>query len=786
MTAKRFSLALLMFVLMMLPISAVFADVDPLPDPPDWSTEGLRIDYQRVNVTIDNQIATTHIDQLFVNESDRLMEGTFLYPLPEGAAVSELTMWINGEPIESKILPKEEARAIYDEIVRSLRDPALLEYVDRNVIQANVFPIPPGEERRIEIEYTSLLSAESGLVHYTFPQAVGVASNLPLGEQAIRVEIDSAEPLRAIYSPTHPVDVAREGEFAAVAGYEAQNVVANQDFELYYTISAEAVGAHLLSYREPGSDGYFMLLAAPAAATEDVVAKDVIMVVDTSGSMESVKMDPAKLATKYVVDHLNPDDRFNLIAFGTSTRRFSDELLPVDGLAAAEVFIDNLAALGGTNISTALLEAAQSVDPTRPTTILFVTDGNATEGITERADLISAVADDLPPNARIFAFGVGNDVDPDLLDGLAQLYRGTTEYVREGETIDEEIGNFYQKISAPVLSDISLEIDGALVDQLYPVALPDLFIGSQLVVTGRYRAGGPVTVRLSGSVNGEPRTFTFDDQMLHDSGGDEFIPHLWATRAVGHMLREMRLNGENEELVQSVMALSTRYGIITPYTSFLIEEEDIWQQLGRDPQPVPEFEGEAGWSGVEEAAQEESVAIDMAEDVADLADADSVASSVNVQTTAESEGVAAVPAENSVRVVDAKTFVLRSGVWIDTSYDASRHTLRPVAFASDAYFDLISAEPELARYFALGNELVVVVDEMAFLVGESVETSEAALSAVDTMGVKDAVSAEATPAPAEPDSPTKPRTQPGLCGALFAYPILLGFGSVAWWVGRRW
>ena len=340
-------------------------------------------------------------------------------------------MWVNGEPIEAKILEKEEARAIYDEIVRQLRDPALLEYVGSDAVQANVFPIPAGEERLVEIEYTHLLPAENGLIHYVYPQTADLYTNAPLGEQSIRVEVVSDEPIRTIYSPSHSVAVsradasARDGAFNAVVGYEASDVTPDQDFELYYTVAPEAIGLNLLSYKEPGEDGFFLLLVSPGIeAGETAVAKDVILVLDTSGSMEGVKLDQAKAAAAYVAAHLNAEDRFNIVAFSTGTNLYERALAPAAEAGDAAQFINSLDAVGGTNISAALLEAAALVDQERPATIIFLTDGLATEGITDTGLLLESVAAEMPGNARLFAFGVGDDVDTLLLDTLAQDHRG--------------------------------------------------------------------------------------------------------------------------------------------------------------------------------------------------------------------------------------------------------------------------------------------------------------------------------------------------------------------------
>ncbi|MCA9958191.1 MAG: VWA domain-containing protein [Anaerolineales bacterium] len=681
-----------------------------LPDiiePPIWEFDGLRIEYQRVNVTIENQVATTHIDQLFVNDNDWMLEGQYLFPLPEGAAVSQLTMWVDGNPIEAKILERDEAQQIYDNIVRQMRDPALLKYVGTQAIQANVFPIPPRDERRIEIEYTQVLPADNGLIHYVYPQSTDLYTNTPLDEQSIRVEVQSNEAIRAIYSPSHRVDIFRDGEFRAVAGFEEANVNPTQDYELYYSVSPENIGLNLLTYREAGQDGFFLLLVAPSVTVDEVVAKDVILVVDTSGSMEGEKMTQAKEAARYVIEHLNDADRFNIVAFSTGVRSFAPELVTAENAGDYDSFINSMEALGGTNISQALLEAAAMADAERPTTILFLTDGLATEGITDTPLLLDSIEQATPDNVRIFAFGVGDDVDTLLLDSLAANQRGTSTYVRPFEAIDEEVSAFYAKVSTPVLANISLDFGGVAVDQLYPTELPDLFAGTQLVLTGRYRAGGAATITLSGDVNGRTQTFSYADNTFRSSGGDEFIPRLWATRAIGHLLTQIRLHGEDPELVQSVVNLSIRYGIITPYTSYLIEEDDIFSQAGRNT--IVEEEMESMTS--EDADFTGSAAVDEAAAVGEMAEAEApMAMPLPTTTpagTPEAGAVANAP-QTAVQYVGSKTFVLRNGLWIDTAYDADAMTPQQVGFASDAYFDLLAAAPELGNYFALGQRVLVV------------------------------------------------------------------------------
>lgn len=710
--------------------------IDGCP-PPVWRMEGLEIPYQRVDVTITDQVAVTRVDQLFRNPNDWPLEGTYFFPLPPGAAVSQLTMWVDGQAIEAKLLAHDEARAIYDAIVRQLRDPALLEYVGQDAIQANVFPIPPGGERRIEFEYTTLLTADNGALRYVYPQSAGLYTQTPLDQQSIRVEIASNEAIRTVYSPSHRVAIDRPDEFRATVGYEAAGVSPDGDFELYYTVSPEEIGLNLLSYKAPGEDGFFLLLVAPGIDPGEVVAKDVILVLDTSGSMEGEKMAQAQAAAAYVLDHLNPDDRFAVVPFNTTVSRYAPELLTAAQAGDARAYVANLFAAGGTNISGALLEAAALVGPERPTTIIFLTDGLATEGITDTPMLLDNVAAAMPANARLFAFGVGDDVDTVLLDTLAQNHRGATTYVRPGQSIDESVSAFYARVGAPVLTDIALDYGGAAVEQVYPVELPDLFAGSQLVVAGRYRDGGPATITLSGTTNGRAQTFSYPDQTFRVEGGDEFIPRLWATRAIGHLMQQIRLRGEDPELVQSVVALSTRYGIITPYTSFLIQEDDINAQTGGAPaldQATEALSAPAAPSGadaVERAAAEGEMA---------AAEAPLALPTMMPQGTGTPGALAQAP----VQTAGSRTFFLRGGVWVDSAYDAAAEP-RVVPFASDAYFALLSERPELGQALAMGEEVIVVVDGAAYRItaegatdvppvdeaGQTADATPAAYPAVD-------------------------------------------------------
>jgi Ca-activated chloride channel homolog len=679
--------------------------VDPPPcDPacprPILVGDQLIVKSHRVEVTIADQVATTSIDQVFNNPNDWVAEGTYIFPIPDGATVDKFTMIVDGEPVEAKILSADEARAIYDDIVRKMKDPALLEYAGRGAIQASIFPIQPGQDRRIQIEYQQVLTAEGGLVHYVYPLNTERFSAQPLEQVSVHVTVASSTPVRAVYSPSHEIAVDRQDDTHFAVGWEAANVTPTTDFDLIYTVSQDEIGANLLSYYDAAAqEGYFMLLAAPGInAAQTAVAKDVIVVLDTSGSMEGEKIEQAKTALNYVLSHLNSEDRFNIVEFSTGVRFYADGLQPVSAASQAQSWVSNLQATGGTDINRALLEAMAMVQPERPTYILFLTDGLPTEGEVEIPQILGNVDAATPDNVRLFSFGVGYDVDTMLLDSLSQDHHGTGTYVSPGQPLDEVVSGFYNKVSTPVLTDISLDFGGAQVEDIYPEPLPDIFAGTQLVVAGRYRAGGPATITLTGKVNGTATSFTYQGQSFVTQGGDDFLPRLWATRKIGYLLNQIRLNGEQPELVQAIVDLSVRFGIVTPYTSYLITEDDILTQQGRD-----------------EAAQKESARIESAPTVTSGQDAVVQAGASN--SMAEGDAAPAAPAEeyaDAVQLVGSRSFVNQNGVWTETTFDPSTMQTIKVQFASDDYFKLLELRPDLAEAFAIGDHVIAISQGVAF------------------------------------------------------------------------
>src|SRR5512133_453143 len=267
------------------------------PPRPPRPMEQLNIRYHHVTVTIQDQLAVTHVDQVFYNPNEWAIEGTYVFPLPLDAVVSNFTLWVDGKPVKGEVLDADQARQYYEETVRNLRDPALLEYGGRGAVRASIFPIQPQGERRIELEYTQALTAQNGLVRYVYPLNTEKFSAQPLEDVSIRVEIRDKQAIRAVYSPSQQVGLDRKDDNHVVAGYEEKNVRPDSDFSLFYSLG-ESEAFHLFSYRDPADptdpDGFFLLLLAPKPGIPtERVAKDILLVLDHSGSMDGEKFQQA-------------------------------------------------------------------------------------------------------------------------------------------------------------------------------------------------------------------------------------------------------------------------------------------------------------------------------------------------------------------------------------------------------------------------------------------------------------------------------------------------------------
>jgi Ca-activated chloride channel family protein len=783
----------------------------PLVEPPVIVPDGLGVIilHYQVTVTVEDQVATTRVEQTFFNPDPIPVEASYLFPIPEQAVITEFNMVVDGQTVEGRIMPSQEARAIYESIVRQRRDPALLQYVGRDLYQARIFPIPAGSFRSIQFSYSEVLPREGGLTRYRYPinaQPLMIEGPVPRFVQpimslTISVKLRSSAPLKAIYSSTHAVSVARTGDYEATVDYGATNVFPNSDFDLYWSVDEGDVGVSLLSYKPAGEDGYFLLLAAPQVTLDSnqVVNRDLLLVLDTSGSMEGEKIVQARNALDHILQRLNPGDRFNVVSFSTGVRQYARGLQPADQAASASQFVAGLQAEGSTDINRALLEALAQVDPARPTVVVFLTDGLPTVGETDPQRIMANVRQAIGPNVQLFSFGVGYDVDTLLLDTLSQENRGASAYVQPGQAIDEAVSAFYQKIATPVLSGLTLEMDPAQVEDLYPHPLPDLFAGSQLVLAGRYRNPGPVTVTLRGLVNGQEKRYTFDDLSLTSSGGEPFIARLWVTRKIGYLINQLRLNGPNQELIDEIVQLSITYGIPTPYTSFLVPEPVSAAGSGG---PLPTLAPGAVVEVAKQVGADASQAL-AAAPAAPVAGEAAVQESLAREALRSADVAASGTAFSGVRDVLDKAFVVQAGLWVDTSY-RTEQPKRELAFGSDEYFALLADHPEWAPYLAVGPNLIVTLDGVAYVITDTgaelapppappeatngatlpAATIEATLPAATVEATRSAaVAVETAPTPTLPAEPARPSGSQPLCAApLFGVGLLLLPGA---WARRR-
>lgn len=561
--------------------------VRPIPRP-----QPLTVKSQRVTLRVESGALKAEVEQVFYNPNSVAMEGTYLFPLPESAAVSNFRMLIDKEPVEGKLLSVAEARRVYESYVRRNIDPAILQYVGRNAFQAQVFPIPPGGERRIYLGYSQVAAFSNGVYRVAYPLSSERVTGQSVGELTVDCTIRSNQPLKTVYSPTHEVQVKRDGDHLAHVTYEGRDVRANQDFALYYTTSERAFGLNALAHRRPGSDGYVMLMLAPKneVPAAEVQPKDVVLVFDTSGSMQGPKIEQARKAAETVIGALNSQDRFNIIRFSGDVTSFRPTVVPAskENREAARLFVEEFRAVGGTAIDDALQQGLASIPPPaeragRAPFLIFMTDGLPTIGTTEIDRILQGASKAAPKDLRLFAFGVGSDVNTLLLDRLARDNHGDADYVAQDENLESKIGNFYAKIADPVLSNVQVSLDGTKLLDPYPSRIPDLFAGTQLLILGRYQSAGPVKVTVTGEINGKPKRYTYDLALPERELNQEFIPKLWASRRIGSLLEEIRLHGESKELKDEVIRLSQEHGIVTPYTAYLVEEPGLTPSGG----PIP-------------------------------------------------------------------------------------------------------------------------------------------------------------------------------------------------------
>jgi Ca-activated chloride channel homolog len=697
--------------------------------PDDRNLSCLQLESHRVSVKIADQSAVTHVEEVFRNQHDRQLEATFVFPLPEGASVSDFKMYVNGELVTGKIMEAGEAREIYQSIVRRMRDPGLLEYMDSRSLKLSVFPILPKSTQTVKIEYSQTLRADEGLVEYVYPLKSDSRAASTMKDFTLSLDISASAGIRNVYSPTHDVSIHTIDDHHVKASFEKEQALLDKDFEVFYALTDKAFGASVLSYRPEGKDGYFLLILSPKVevAKDEIVPKDVAFICDTSGSMKGDKISQAKKALTWCVSSLSDKDRFTVVTFSDDTQVLSGELLDAtkDNRDKAAKFIDAASAAGGTDIDTALAKAlAMQGDAKRPYFIVFLTDGVPTVGKTNAGEIVKSVKDRDSHSARIFSFGVGNDVNTKLLDELAQVTGGVNQYVHPDENIEVKVSSFFNKIGAPLLSDVSMDYGSADVRDVYPKAPGDLFHGSEIIVTGRYAKAASTTIVLRGKGPSGKMTFEYPVEFTGEEKDNKFVASIWAGRKIAFLLGEIRLHGENSELKDEVIRLSKEFGIMTPYTSYLVKETENMPQpvmLRRQrPMGLEERKGDMARAMPAASAAPMPAQARMEKDLKSLgytagdsgSDAVKASEAYRRLTTGDklSQG-------GEMRSASGRTFVNVGGVWSESGVTKD---MKPVTvkFGSDAYFRIVKALPALRDAFALGDQVILAAGKYCLVVGD--------------------------------------------------------------------
>lgn len=727
----------------------------PIPRPPVSSpVQSYKIRELTINANVTDQVAKVQISQSFVNTSSRAMEVSFVFPLPYDGAVERMTFLVDGREYEAKLMTSGEARKIYEDHIRRNQDPALLEWIGSGMFKTSVFPVPPGAERTVTLRFSQLCRKNQGLTELLLPLATAKYTAQPIEKLTLDVSVQSQASIKNVYSPTHSVNVSRSSDKGARVTFTASQHVPSDDFRLMYDVGDALVGASVLSYRRDANDeGFFLLLVSPdIKRTEETrPAKTVVFVVDRSGSMSGKKIEQAKSALKFVLNNLRQGDLFNIVAYDSVVESFRPELQRYSDETRAQAlgFVDGIYAGGSTNIDGALRAAlGQLQDDSRPNYVIFLTDGLPTAGETNESKIVENLRASNKVRARVFSMGVGYDVNSRLIDKISRRGFGKSEFVRPNEDIEVAVSQLYNRIGAPALTNLAIRVDmegfppdrGSVASRLYPKDSYDLFAGEQMAIVGRYKQGGAAKVVISGTVDGRAQSFDFPAQLAERSADDTFgfVEKLWAMRRIGEIIDLIDLEGKNKELVDELVALSTRHGILTPYTSFLADETVHFRELAgnrkRAEADLSRLERlESGAEAFEQRRSKRNLQYDSTAPAAGFAQS-APAAPAGAKAAGRSLGVAggggvggagagAMAGEGrvdrvaTVQNVGSKTFYLRENRWCDSTLteEQERNVVKLKRYSPE-FFELVAKHgKEVARYLAIEGNITLVLEGQAYL-----------------------------------------------------------------------
>jgi Ca-activated chloride channel family protein len=700
---------------------------------------------QTINIRVEGPQAVTTLKQVFHNPNPRDLEGTFLLPLPSDALVSDFQMVINGVVQKAEALPKDEAKRIYTEIVRRMVDPGLLEYVDGNTFRVSVYPIPANGDMPIEISFTQPLKREGGLYAYDFMLSTASDTMKPR-ESDLTATVKWNTALGSVLSPTHGIDVDfKEARREASVRLKA-NTAHTGRFRLLVAPEQGGPSIYLLTNKPlEGRDGTFMMvLAAPSEIeSAQTPAKTMVLVMDVSGSMSGAKIEQARQAARQLIAALPEKDSFNILTFSTTVESLFDKPMPASGsnLEDARRFIDAIVARGGTALDEALTKAVTQQVSDQLTQILFLTDGQPTVGETNPDRILANLQKANGASLRVFTFGVGFDVNTRLLDSVADSTRALSVYVAPEEDLEIAVSTLYDSVARPMLTNIELAVEGVALSEVFPRPMPDLFAGRDIRILGKYATGGKGKVTVSGKLAGEAWSQTFDlDFPTRTDTTNDSIESLWASRKVGFLLDEIRRNGETAELKDEVIALAEKHRLVTPYTSFLVREDEM--RIMQPALAMTDGRGRqstvANWSmidteaGAFDAAPGTTSRGDLFRSPAPAASATSGESAVRFAREMSALKSADAPVSASekdmaTRRIGERRFEFQEGGWKQAGEELDELPTIKIKYLSDAWFALHEKHEEIRDVLQLGEKVQFEYLGTLIIIGEDGEEDPAKL-----------------------------------------------------------
>jgi Ca-activated chloride channel family protein len=694
------------------------------PCPPCGQGQGVVKQSSHVRADLADRVLRYEVTETFVNRGSGLGEADYIFPLPRGAAFEDLKLSINGELVSGETMSAERARGIYEEIVRRQRDPALVEWMGHGMLRARIFPIAPGEEKKVVVRFQMVAEREGDAIRVDYFQ--GKRNDGSIGREVARdrtasgsftLTYPAVSTYGSAYSPTHSVSTSQRGNRREVR-------VRGDASEITILIpvrGSSEPAISVLSFAPRDEDGFALVTLSPPAIAPRATARDVTLVLDVSGSMSGVKIRQARDAGKQVLGTLSPSDRFRLIDFSTDVRTFREDFVRAtpENIREANRYLESLRAVGSTNISGALDVALEGGVPSgRLGLVLFVTDGEPTVG-ERNAEAIASRVERLRRNRRIFSFGVGADLNAALIERLAIEGQGTAHFVRPEESVERAVALVAERLATPVITDLRVSVNGVRLSRRHPAAESDVFAGQDFVMLTRYSGNGPGTIRFEGNTANGPVSWTKRVAFARDSRENSFIARLWATQRVGFLSAEKRKNGGSREIDEEIRELGEKYSIPTEFTSYLVLEpgtdpRDFSGGRMMQPQSIAVTGAATGNAAPPPVAASRQQAFESARESAKLRAATNLADAE----------MNAAPGQN-VRRVGARTFALRGDTWIDMARRDSMETVKVRAF-SDAYFKLVDAIPELRDVLAIGDKVIVAGKNIAIEIGdEGIATMEA-------------------------------------------------------------